>query len=89
MKKEITAVRSVMSHLLARVEDMEKCLDTVTQLAFSHRSTLYKLEDFEKIGTIEIICKSGDYQRQPKIVTWRSRSVVSLTRFWVNWSLNP
>lgn len=58
MKKEITAVRSDMSHLLARIEDTEQRQDlheaaikelqeTVTQLAFAHCSSLYKLEDLE------------------------------------------
>lgn len=57
-KKKITAVRSNMSHLLARVEDTKKCQDshevaikelqdTITQLTFAHRSTLFKLEDLE------------------------------------------
>lgn len=58
IKKEITAVRSDMSHLLVRVEETEQrqetqalaikeLQDTVTQLAFAHRTSLYKLEDLE------------------------------------------
>ncbi|PIO31496.1 hypothetical protein AB205_0176850, partial [Aquarana catesbeiana] len=58
IKKEITAVRSDMSHILVRVEETEQrqdtqavaikdLQDTVTQLAFAYRASMYKLEDLE------------------------------------------
>lgn len=58
IKKEISAVRSDMTHILTRVEETEQrqdthdlaikeLQDTVTQLASAHRASLYKLEDLE------------------------------------------
>lgn len=58
IKKEIAAVRTDMSHILARVEETEQrqetnehaiteLQDTVKQLALAHRANLYKLEDLE------------------------------------------
>lgn len=58
IKKEITAVRADMSHILVRVEETEQRQDshataikelqeTVTQLALAHRASLYKLEELE------------------------------------------
>lgn len=58
IKKEITAVRTDMSHILVRVEETEQrqdtqalaikeMQDTVTQLAIAQRASLYKLEDLE------------------------------------------
>lgn len=57
-KKDKAAVHSDMSHLLERVEETEKRQDsqaaaikelqiTMKRLALAHRSSLYKLEDFE------------------------------------------
>lgn len=58
IKKDISAVRADMSHLLVRLEEIEQRQDShavaikelqdmVTQLAFAHRPSLYKLEDLE------------------------------------------
>ena len=58
IRKYISAVRADMAHLLDRVEETEQrqdlhevaikeLQDTVTQLSYAHRASLYKLEDLE------------------------------------------